>query len=109
MEEFITTTETYGKSCINREMFDDCFESPIDMSGVSNEDMERIASTVEETVRKNYPKIADEMFRIWIKDTQTDDDIDFLAIDCHEAWEFYWEALKATAIQYGGVLSEEEK
>lgn len=34
-------TKNFGASGINREMFNDCFDSPIDMTNVSDEDMQK--------------------------------------------------------------------
>ena len=97
-------TQTFGASLINREMFNDCFDDPIDMSNVSDEAMSKLAEYVENAIREKYPEVADEMFRIWTADSPTEDELDYVAINCSEAWAAYWDLLGKFAITYGGKV-----
>ena len=92
-------TQTFGASGINREMFEDCFEQPINMENVSDSEMEKLADEVESIVREKYPDEADTLFRLWKKEELTDEDIDYLAINIKETWDFYWDILFRLAIK----------
>ena len=50
MEDFML--KRFGASGINREMFEDCFEQPIDMENVSDSEMQKLADEVESIVRE---------------------------------------------------------
>ena len=91
MEDFMT--KKFGASGINREMFEDCFEQPINMENVSDSDMQKIADECESIVREKYPDIADKMFELWTKENLTDEEIDYIAINTNGAWDFYWDTL----------------
>jgi transcriptional regulator NrdR family protein len=105
----VDKTKQFGASHINREMFQDCFEYPINMDNVSDEQMETIANYVENAVRKVYgTEIADRMFGIWVCDEPTDEQMDLIATDYREAWAFYWKMLGSTAINAGGVVASTE-
>jgi hypothetical protein len=98
MEDFML--KRFGASGINREMFEDCFEKPINMENVSDSEMQNLADEVESIVREKYPDIVNEMFRIWTKeDMATEDEIDYLAIKCCDAWQEYWDTLFRLAIK----------
>ena len=97
MEDFMT--KRFGVSGINREMFEDCFEKPTNMENVSDSNMQKLADEVESIVRKKYPEVADKMFEIWKKEEFTDDEIDYLAINIKETWDFYWDTLFRLAIK----------
>lgn len=97
-------TQTFGASHINREMFNDCFDEPIDMSNVSDDMMYKLAEYVENAIREKYPEVADEMFRIWTADSPTEDELDYVAINCTDAWKEYWDLLGKFAITYGGKV-----
>ena len=92
-------TQTFGASGINREMFEDCFEQPVNMENVSDSEMQKLADEVESIVRKKYPDEADTLFRLWKKEELTDEEIDYLAINIKETWDFYWDTLFRLAIK----------
>lgn len=98
-------TQTFGASGINREMFNDCFDEPIDMSNVSDDMMYKLAEYVEGCIRELFPEVADEMFRIWTADSPTEDELDYVAINCIDAWKSYWETLGKSALNYGGKVT----
>jgi hypothetical protein len=103
MEDFML--KRFGASGINREMFEDCFEQPIDMENVSDSEMQKLADEVESIVREKYPEVADEMFRIWTKeDMATEEEIDYVAINCNDAWKEYWDTLGRLALEAGGIM-----
>ena len=97
-------TQAFGASGINREMFNDCFDEPIDMSNVSDDMMHKLAEHVEGCIREMFPKVADEMFRIWTAESPTEDELDYVAINCSDAWKEYWDLLGKFAITYGGKV-----
>ena len=92
-------TQRFGASGINREMFEDCFEQPIDMENVSDSEMQKLADDVESIVRGKYPDVADTLFKLWDKEELTDEEIDYLAINIKETWDFYWDTLFRLAIK----------
>ena len=99
----------FGASDINREMFGDCFEQPIDMRNVSDEAMYKLSEKVESIVREKYPEMADKMFAVWRKDEPTDEECDDIATyHSGEMWEDYWNTLEECAIQAGGVVCESD-
>ena len=98
-------TQTFGASDINREMFNDCFDEPIDMSNVSDDMMYKLAEYVESCIRELFPEVADEMFRIWTAESPTDDELDYVAVNCSDAWKEYWEVLGRSALNYGGKVT----
>ena len=98
-------TQAFGASGINREMFNDCFDEPIDMSNVSDDMMYKLAEYVEGCIRESFPEVADEMFRIWTADSPTEDELDYVAINCSDAWKSYWETLGKSALNYGGKVT----
>lgn len=105
----VDKTKQFGVSHINREMFDDCFEQPINMDNVSDDQMEAIANYVENAVRTVYGKeVADKMFGIWVCDEPTDEQMELIATEYRDAWAFYWEMLRSTAINAGGVVASAE-
>ena len=53
MEDFML--KRFGASGINREMFNDCFDEPIDMSNVSDDMMHKLAEHVEGCIREMFP------------------------------------------------------
>ena len=101
-------TKRFGKSGLNREMFLDCFAVPIDMSGLTGEQMQKFADYVEEHIRILYPETADKMFELWSKvldnDNTTDEQEEGIAIECADAWRAYWIALGKFAVAAGGVV-----
>lgn len=97
MEDFML--KRFGASGINREMFGDCFEQPIDMENVSDSEMQNLADEAESIVKEKYPEVADEMFRIWTSENPTEKELDFVAINCREAWNAYWDTLFRLAIK----------
>mgnify|MGYP006976632391 CR=1 FL=1 len=107
--ENLHMTQQFGASGINREMFEDCFEQPIDMRNVSDEAMYKLSEKVESIVREKYPEMADKMFAVWRKDEPTDEECDDIATyHSGEMWKDYWAALEECAIQAGGVVCESD-
>jgi hypothetical protein len=107
--ENLHMTQQFGASGINREMFEDCFEQPIDMRNVSDEAMYKLSEKVESIVREKYPEMADKMFAVWRKDEPTDEECDDIATyHSGEMWKDYWDALEECAIQAGGVVCESD-
>ena len=99
-------TQTFGASGINREMFNDCFDEPIDMSNVSDDMMQELADDVEAYMRNRFPEDeVDDMFKIWVNDDPTDDELDTLAVTYKEAWDTYWDILGKFAITAGGKVT----
>lgn len=109
----ITNNKRFGKSGLNREMFLDCFVESIDMSRLTDEQMEKFADYVEEHIRILYPETADKMFELWSKvmenDDTTDEQSDEIAIECADAWRAYWIALGKFAVAAGGVVINKEE
>lgn len=100
-------TKKFGASGINREMFKDCFDCPIDMTNLSDSDMQKLADEVETHLRNCYPD-ADEMFKLWNKEEFTDDDAILIAANYREAWEDYWEILGSHAVSATCAVGENE-
>ena len=94
MENFMT--KKFGASGINREMFLDCFDYPINMINVSDADMQKLADEVEKHLRNIYPDV-DEMFNLWNKDEFTDEDSILISKNYRESWEDYWNILGSHA------------
>lgn len=97
MEDFML--KRFGASGINREMFEDCFEQPVNMENVSDSEMQKLADEAESILKEKYPEVADEMFRIWASENPTEKELDFVAINCSEAWNAYWDILFRLAIK----------
>lgn len=97
-------TKKFGASAINREMFNDCFNNPIDMSNVSDEFMQDLADTTEDYLRKKYGSDADKMFEIWSDDYLTDDNSIIIATEYKNIWEEYWDVLEDLAPKFGGKV-----
>ena len=107
-------TKRFGKSGLNREMFLDCFVEPIDMSELTDEQMQKFADYVEEHIRILYPETADKMFDLWSKvmenDDTADEQSDEIAIECIDVWRAYWIACGRFAVIAGGkVIEKNEK
>lgn len=100
--------KNFGVSNINREMFKDCFENPINMANVSDDAMQKLADDVESNIKDRYPEVADEMFRLWVKGNDipdlSEEEMDFLSITCRDAWNAYWETLEKFALDAGGKI-----
>ena len=92
MEDFML--KRFGASCINREMFE-----PINLENVSDSDMQNLADEVESIVREKYPDVADTLFKLMSKEGLTDEEIDYLAINIKETWDFYLDTLFRLAIK----------
>ena len=97
MEDFML--KRFGASSINREMFEDCFEQPINLENVSDSDMQNLADEVESIVREKYPDVADTLFKLMSEEGLTDEEIDHLAINIKETWDFYLDTLFRLAIK----------
>lgn len=87
----------FGVSGINREMFIDCFSEPISMCCVSDEMMEKLAGDVEDHIKKKYPEVADEMFKVWSEPNFTYKDYDVLTRKYKDAFNDYWKTLEKMA------------
>ena len=109
MEDFMT--KEFGASGINREMFEDCFEQPINMKNVSDSDMQKIADECENIVREKYPDVADKMFELWTKENITDEEIDYLAVNVNTngAWDLYWDTLFRLAMAVWDTYTIEQE
>ena len=92
-------TQQFGASGINREMFEDCFEQPINMENVSDIEMQKLADEVESIVREKYPDVADTLFKLWSKEVLTDEEYDYLTFHIKKTWDFYWDTLFRLAIK----------
>ena len=93
MEDFML--KRFGASGINREIM---FE-PINLENVSDSDMQKLADEVESIVREKYPDVADTLFKLMSKEGLTDEEIDYLAVNIKETWDFYWDTLFRLAIK----------
>ena len=92
MEDFML--KRFGASGINREMFE-----PINLENVSDSEMQNLADEVESIVREKYPDVADTLFKLMSKEGLTDEEIDYLAINIKETWDFYLDTLFRLAIK----------
>ena len=100
-------TMKFGRTRISRELFED-MPCPICATGINDYDMQKLAEQVESEIMERYPDIADEMFRLWVKNNKTEDDLDYLYNDCDGASTLYWELLEKYAIeQYGAKYYED--
>lgn len=93
MEDFMLNR--FGASGINRETM---FE-PINLENVSDSEMQKLADEVESIVREKYPDVADTLFKLMSKEGLTDEEIDYLAINIKETWDFYLDTLFRLAIK----------
>ena len=100
-------TRKFGASGINREMFKDCFDYPIDMSKMSDSEMEKFADEVENHLRSLYPDV-DEMFKLWNQEEFIDDDAIKIATNHRQEWEDYWEILGSHAVSAVYAVGENE-
>ena len=100
-------TKKFGASGINREMFKDCFDYPIDMTNLSDSEMEKFATEVENHLRSLYPNV-DEMFKLWNKEEFIDDDAILIATNHRQAWEDFWEILGSHAVSATWTVGENE-
>ena len=89
----------FGASGINREMFKDCFEQPINMENTSDSEMQKLADEVESIVREKYPDVAGTLFKLWSKEVLTDEEFDYLTFHIKKTWDFYWDTLFRLAIK----------
>ena len=92
MEDFMLNR--FGASGINREMFE-----PINLENVSDSEMQKLADEVESIVREKYPDVADTLFKLWSREVLTDEEIDYLAVNIKETWDFYLDTLFRLAIK----------
>ena len=105
----ITSNKRFGKSGLNREMFLDCFAESIDMSGLTDEQMQKFADYVEEHIRILYPETADKMFELWAKEEErTDEEQDFLDFECYQAEELWWDTVEKVAVGEIGMKYYED-
>ena len=95
----------FGRTRISRELFEDM---SICATGINDSNMQKLAEQVENEIMERYPDIADEMFRLWMKNDKTEEDFDYLYNYCDGASTMYWELLEKYAIeQYGAKYYED--
>lgn len=98
--------QKFGDSGISREMYGDSdwFDSPIDMSKVSDEGMYKLVDSVESIIREKYPSMADKLFAYIANEGFTDDDEDkIINYSDGDMWSKYWELLRIYAVVAGGI------
>lgn len=99
-------TKRFGASGINREMFTDCLGGVFNMENVSDSNMQKFADAVEDSVRQQYPNVADDFFALWTKDDLTDDEYDMMAVGVYsDAYETYWYEIERIASTIEGAIS----
>ena len=91
-------TKTFGVSEISRELLEG-LPCPICTDGVTDEQMQELADSVEAEVRDRYPEIADKMFELWKKgDEMSYEELELLYYEYFRADELWWELLEQYAI-----------
>lgn len=91
-------TKTFGVSEISRELLEG-LPCPICTDGVTDEQMQKLADSVEAEVRDRYPEIADKMFELWKKgDEMSYEELELLYCEYFRADELWWELLEQYAI-----------
>ena len=96
----------FGASGINREMFTDCLGGVYNMENVSDSNMQKFADAVEDSVRQQYPNVADDFFALWTKDDLTDDEYDKMAVgEYSDVYETYWNEIDLLAGSIEGAIS----
>lgn len=96
-------TKTFGVSGISRELLEG-LPCPICTDGVTDEQMQELADSVEAEVRDRYPEIADKMFELWKKEEEmSNEELDFLSCECFRADELWWELIEQYAIEEMGM------
>ena len=99
----IDMKKVFGHGLTRQDLED--MPSPIMASELTDEQMQRIAVNADSGVKERYPEVADEMFRIWTAESPTEDELDYVAINCCDAWKAYWEVLGRAALNYGGKVT----
>lgn len=94
----------FGASGINREMFEDCFEQPINMKNVSDSEMQNLADEAERTLVEVCGEKGEILIQLWGKEELTEEEESILAIECSDAWETFWDILYNLALAKGGVV-----
>ena len=96
-------TKTFGVSEISRELLES-LPCSICTDGVTDEQMQELADSVEAEVRERYTEIADKMFELWKKEEErTNEELDFLFYECFRANELWWELIERYAIEGMGM------
>ena len=90
-------TKTFGRSETTRQDFED-LPYPICTKNITDEQMEKLIKEVEDEVISKYPDVAEKMFTIWRKGTNTDEEIEFLMNECSDAEDIWWNLLQFNAI-----------
>ena len=91
-------TKTFGVSGISRELLEG-LPCPICTDGVTDEQMQELADSVEAEVRDRYPEIADKMFELWKKtEEMSNEELELLYCECFRADELWWELIEQYAI-----------
>lgn len=99
----IDMKKVFGHGLTRQDLED--MASPIMASELTDEQMQRIAVNADSEVKERYPEVADEMFRIWTAESPTEDELDYVAVNCCDAWKSYWETLGRSALNYGGKVT----
>ena len=99
--------KAFGASEITRELFEG-MSCPICTDGITDEQMQELADSVEAEVRDRYPEVADKMFELWKKEYRTDEEQDFLDFECDQAEELWWDMVEKIAVGEIGMKYYED-
>lgn len=97
----------FGKTKINRQIFED-MSYPICTENITDEQMSELAHYVENEIRNKYPDVANRMFDIFVKNSISEDESNFLYNECAKANTFYWYLLEVYAISVLGAKYYED-
>ena len=101
-------TKSFGVSEISRELLES-LPCSICTDGVTDEQMQELADSVEAEVRDRYPEIAAKMFELWKKEEEmSNEEFDFLSGECFRADELWWELIEQYAIVEIGMKYYED-
>lgn len=99
--------KSFGDSNINRQLLED-MPCAICTKNITDDEMEELADYVEETLRQEYPDIADEMFRLWEKGDYTDEEYDYLYDECDKVNARWFQLIEEYAIHELGATYYED-
>lgn len=108
----IDMNKAFGLTAITRQDLED-MPCPIMASELTDEQMQDLADYVESDVKREFPDVADEMFRLWGKSINgevfTDEERDFLITnDCEKANAYWWSAIEEYAVKELGASYYED-